>query len=192
MMRVSIRAVLLASVALPLAAQAAGKPAIPAMLERAHYVAFGYDLGDGVVSTNQISAVAGGTLTEERRVLDAIRRDVEKWGRYVVADRPEDADILIVVRMSRPASMEMGTGTVGGSDAFGRSRGETGGGRTVSTRAIGGQVSSGGDRLVVYESVHGRPGTELWSAAESDGLAGSPPRLYKSFRDEVTAATKKP
>ena len=191
-MRVSLRAILLASVALPLAAQAAGKPVMPALLERAHYVAFGYDLGDGVVSTSQISVVADGTLTEERRVMDAIRRDVEKWGRYVVTNRPEDADILMVVRMGRRASLEMGSGAVGGSDAWGRSRGESAGGRGVSTRSIGGQLSSGEDRLVIYEAVNGRPGTELWGSAESGGLAGSPPRLYKSFREDVEAATKKP
>ena len=191
-MRVSVRAILLVSFALPLVAQAAGKPAIPALLERAHYVAFGYDLGDGVVSTNQISAIAGNTLTEERRALDAIRRDVEKWGRYVVTNRPEDADILIVVRMGRRASLEVGSGTVGGSGAFGQSRGEAGGGRSVSSRSVGGQLSSGEDRIVVYEAVRGRPGISLWSSADSDGLAGSPPRLYKSFREDVEAATKKP
>jgi hypothetical protein len=190
-MRISVPAILLVSIAIPLVAQAAGKPAIPALLERAHYVAFGYDLGDGVVSANQISMVAGGTLTEERRVLDAIRRDIEKWGRYAVTDRPENADILVVVRMARRASMDLGSGGTG-STAAGRSRGESGGGRTVSTRSIGGQLSSGEDRLVVYESVHGRPGISLWSSGESDGLAGSPPRLYKSFREDVEAATKKP
>ena len=191
-MRVSVRAILLASIALPLVAQAAGKPAIPALLERAHYVAFGYDLGDGVVSTSQISIVAGNTLIEERRVMDAIRRDIEKWGRYVATDRPEDADILVVVRLSRRASVEVGSAPIGGSGASSRSRGEGGGGRTVSSRSIGAQISSGGDRLVVYESVHGRPGISLWSSSETDGLAGSPPRLYKSFREDVEAATRKP
>ena len=191
-MSVRLRALLVASFALPLVAQAAPKSAIPALLERAHYVAFGYDLGDGVVSTNQISAVAGDTLNEERRAVDAIRRDIEKWGRYVVTDRPEDADILIVVRMGRRASMEVGSGTVGGSGAFGQSRGESGGGRSVSSRSIGGQLSSPEDRIVVYEAVRGRPGISLWSSAETDGLAGSPPRLYKSFREDVEASVKKP
>ena len=191
-MSVRLRALLVASFALPLVAQAAPKSAIPALLERAHYVAFGYDLGDGVVSTNQISAVAGDTLNEERRAVDAIRRDIEKWGRYVVTDRPEDADILIVVRMGRRASMEVGSGTVGGSGALGQSRGESGGGRSVSSRSIGGQLSSPEDRIVVYEAVRGRPGISLWSSAETDGLAGSPPRLYKSFREDVEASVKKP
>lgn len=190
-MSVRLRALLVASFALPLVAQAAPKSAIPALLERAHYVAFGYDLGDGVVSTSQISAVASDTLNEERRAVDAIRRDIEKWGRYMVTDRPEDADILIVVRMGRRSSMEVGSGA-GGSGASARSRGESGGGRSVSSRSIGGQLSSPDDRIVVYEAVRGRPGISLWSSAETDGLAGSPPRLYKSFREDMEASAKKP
>ena len=189
-MTVRLSALLVASFALPLVAHAAPKTAIPALLEQARYVALGYDVGDGVVNTNQISAIASETLPEERRALEAIRHDLEKWGRYVVTNRPGDADILIVVRKGRRSSLELGSGTAGTGGAT-RSGGE-GGGRSVSNRSIGGQLSSGEDRLAVYESAGGRPGISLWSAAATDGLAGSPPRLYKSFRDDVEEATKKP
>jgi hypothetical protein len=178
-MTVRLHALLVASFALPFVAHAAPKTAIPALLEQARYVALGYDVGDGVVYTNQISAIASETLPEERRALDAIRRDLEKWGRYVVTNRPEHADILIVVRMGRRSSLEIGSG-------------QSAGGRPMSSRAIGGQLSSGEDRIAVYEAVRGRPGISLWSAAQTDGLAGSPPPLYKSFREEVEASAKKP
>ena len=181
--------VLLTTLALPLAAHAAPKVTIPALLERARYVALGYDVGgDSFVSADQISAVAADTLTEERQAIEAIRRDIEKWGRYSLTTRPEQADILIAVRFGRRAAVEVGTGT--GNP--GRSRGDTGGGRVVSNRTISGQLSSSEDRVVIYEAVGGRPGMRLWSAAETGGLAGSPPRLYKSFREEIEAAAKKP
>jgi hypothetical protein len=70
-------------------------------------VALGYDLGDGFLSADQIAAVSAGTLTDERRAIEAIRTDLEKWGRYIVTDRPEQADILIAVRVGRRASTEV-------------------------------------------------------------------------------------
>ena len=189
MMRVQSCVLLLTLVALPSAAGAAPKTRVPALLERARYVALGYDVGgDSFVSADQISAVAAETLTEERDALEAIRRDLEKWGRYSVTTRPEQAEILIAVRIGRRAALEVGTGT----SNPGGSRSGPGGSRIVSSRTIGGQLSSNEDRVVVYEAVGGRPGIRLWSAAEAGGLAGSPPRLYKSFRDEIEAAAKKP
>ena len=151
-------------------------------------MAFGYDVGDGFVSANHISAVAAHTLTEERRAVEAIRHDIEKWGRYIVTDRPEHADILIVVRLGRRASLEVGTGTDGSS----RNPGEARDVRSSGSRTVGVQLSSNEDRIDVYEAVGGRPGIRLWSGASTDGLAGSPPRLYKSLREEIEASKKTP
>jgi len=187
-MRLHSCALLLTVVALPLAADAAPKTAVPALLERARYVALGYDLGDGFLSADQIARVSTGTLTDERRAIEAIRNDLEKWGRYIVTDRPEQAEILIAVRAGRRAALEVGTRT--GNP--GASRGETGDSRSVSNRTIRGQLSSNEDRVEVFEAVRGRPGMRLWSAATADGLAGSPPRLYKALREEIEASAKKP
>jgi len=189
-MRISASALLLTLMALSPAADAASKSKTPALLERARYVALGYDLGDGFVSAANIAAVAADTRDDERRAIEAIHDDLEKWGRYVVVDHPEDAEILLVVRAGRRARVEMTGG--GGQGSRGISRGETADGRIVSSRTVGGQLSSNDDRVDVYEADHGRPGIRLWSGAQVGGMAGSPPRLYKSFREEVEAATKKP
>jgi len=194
-MRVPACALLLTVLALPAAVGASGAAPtdkIPALLERARYVALGYDLGDGFVSADRIAAVASGTLEDERRAIEAIRRDLEKWNRFVVTDRPEQADILIMVRVGRRASLEVGGGTGSGPSSRGVSRGESGGSRVVSNRTLGAQLSSNDDRVDVYEAASGRPGIRLWSGAAVGGLAGSPPRLYKSFREEIEAAAKKP
>jgi hypothetical protein len=195
-MRVPAYALLLTVLALPAAvapAHAAG-PAptdkMPALLERARYVALGYDLGDGFVSADRIALVSASTMEDERRAIEAIRRDLEKWNRYIVTERPEQADILIMVRVGRRASLEVGGGGGSRGSSWGDSRGENGGSRTVSTRTVGAQLSSNDDRVDVYEAANGRPGVRLWSGAEVGGLAGAPPRLYKSFREEIEAATK--
>ena len=188
MMRVQSCVLLLTFVALPSTAGAAPKTRVLALLERAHYVALGYDVGDGFVSADQISVVAADSLPEERDALEAIRKDIEKWGRYSVTTRPEQAEILIAVRIGRRAALEVGTGT----SNPGGGRSGPGASRIVSSRTIGGQLSSNEDRIAVYEAVGGRPGIRLWSAAEAGGLDGSPPRLYKSFREEIEAGAKKP
>jgi hypothetical protein len=191
-MRMPAYALLLTLMALSPAAGAASKSKTPALLERARYVALGYDLGDGFLSADQIARVSAGTLTDERRAIEAIRTDLEKWGRYIVTDRPEQADILIAVRVGRRASTEVRSGT---GDPGAISRGEGGNTRSVSNRTIGAQLSSNDDRVDVYEAVSGRPGIRLWSAASVGGLAGSPPSLYKSFREEIgeaPPAAKKP
>jgi hypothetical protein len=191
-MRIPACALLLTLLALSPAANAASKSKTPALLERARYVALGYDLGDGFVSADRVALVSAGTIEDERRAIEAIRRDLEKWNRFVVTDRPEQADILIMVRVGRRASLEVGGGAGSGPGSVGVSRGEVGGSRVVSNRTIGAQLSSNDDRVDVYEAVSGRPGIRLWSGAEVGGMAGSPPRLYKSFREEVEAAAKKP
>ena len=185
-MRIPACALLLTLLALSPAANAASKSKTPALLERARYVALGYDLGDGFLSADQIARVSAGTLTDERRAIEAIRTDLENWGRYSVTDRPEHADILIAVRVGRRATMEVRSGT---DDPGAISRGEGGNTRSVSNRTIGAQLSSNDDRVDVYEAVNGRPGIRLWSAASVGGLAGSPPSLYKSFREEIGEAT---
>jgi hypothetical protein len=186
-MRVNSYALLLALVLSP-AADAASKSKMPALLERARYVALGYDLGDGFVSADRIALVSAGTLEDERRAIEAIRIDLEKWGRYIVTDRPEQADILIAVRVGRRAALEVG----GGAGSRAVSRGEAGGNRVGSSRTIGAQISSNDDRVEVYQAVSGRPGIRLWSGAAIGGLAGTPPRLYKSLREEIEAAAKQP
>jgi hypothetical protein len=186
LMRVHLSALLVAFVTLPVTADAAQNTVVPALLERALYVALGYDLGDGFLSADQIAAVAAATLPEERRAVDAIRNDLEKWGRYVVTTRPEQAEIIIAVRLGRRVSLVGGIGTGNPGDR----RSGAGGSRTAPSRTIGGQLSSNEDRISVYEAVDGRPGIRLWTAAGDGGLAGSPPPLYKSLREEVEATTK--
>src|SRR4030095_9572998 len=98
------------------------------------------------------------TRPDERRAIEAIRSDLEKWGRYIVTDHPQDAEILIVVRVGRRGGFEITSGRGSPID----SRGE-GTRRVVSTRTIGGSLSSNDDRVDVYEARGGRPGIRLWS-----------------------------
>jgi hypothetical protein len=162
----------------------AGEPKLPALLDRARYVALGYDLGDGFLSAHALSLAPAHTLPEERQAIDAIRQDIEKWGKYVVTVRPENADLLIAVRVGRHAALEVGGSRGRPSDGRPGDRRPTGG------RTYRGEISSSGDMVEVYEAVGGRPGMLLWRGRETDGLSGSPPRLFKAFREEMELQAK--
>jgi hypothetical protein len=166
----------------------AAEPKTPqGLLDHARYVALGYDIGTGFLSAHQLALAPGDTLTEERQAIEAIRKDLEKWGKYVVTRRPEDADLLIAVRMGRRATLEIGTARGGPG------RGEPSQGRTNKGRSYGAEVSSPrGDMVEVYEATGGGPGMLLWRGMDQDGLSGTPPRLYKAFREEMERKAKKP
>jgi hypothetical protein len=169
-------------------AHAAERKSPDALLDRARYVALGYDVGHGFVGAQELALLPAHTLTEERQAIEGIRKDLANWGKYVVTLQPKDAELLIAVRVGRRASLEIGGGG-GGSVA---SRGGRSDGRVTGGRSLGGQVSSSGDMVEVYEATGGRPGMLLWRAMESDGLSGAPPRLYKAFRDEMEKKAKNP
>jgi hypothetical protein len=146
--------------------------AAAARLALARYVALGFDTGDGFVG--EVEA-APGLLPRERRALEAIRSQLEQWGRYVITARASEAEVLLAIRVGRPLAIGarvLGPGPRSGS-------------------GFEAQVSSGEDMIEVYEAVGGRPGTLLWQSGKKDGLAGERPPLFEQLRNEVEAAAKK-
>lgn len=172
----ALPALLFFSLAAPVAA---GKKIVPARIAQARYVALGYDLGDRFMS--ETAAIANpDVLPEERRALQAIADDIRRWGKYVVTVRPEDAELLIAVRIGRRASVDGAIGMGPGGAPVGPYRGA--GVVSSSGRA---EISSNADMLTIYESAGGRVGAQLWRVISGGGLAGQPPRLYQEFRADV-------
>jgi hypothetical protein len=153
----------------------AGKRTVPDRVLQARHIALGYDLGDRFVAEDA-PAASPDVLPEERRVLQVIRDEVRRWGMYVLTARPGDAELLIAVRLGRPADLGAGAG---GSGYLGG----PGGMRRGSS--YGGEVSSSDDRLTVYDCVEGRVGKRLWRSGKSGGLVGAPPALFTEFRTDV-------
>ena len=94
-MRDTVSSLLVGAVlAAPLALLPPAEAGPPAQLALARYVALGYDRGDRFVS---VTDVRTDFLLEERAALQTIRAEIERWERYVVVDRPGQADLLIAV-----------------------------------------------------------------------------------------------
>jgi hypothetical protein len=162
----------------------AGSARVPAEISQARYVALGYDTGDGFLSERQGLEQPDKILPEDLSALRAVRDQLESWDKYVVVDRPEEAELLFVVRAGRRAVVGVGTplrGGAGGGLA----------GAPPGMTSYGGQISSQGDMLTIYEARQGRPGTQLWREKHA---AGFPSRLFDRFKADVerSAVPKKP
>jgi hypothetical protein len=172
---------------LPPAHALAGKKGVPARIAQARYVAIGYDLGDRFLS--EVDAIANpDILPEERRAVQAIREDLERWGRYVVVDRPRDAELFFAIRVGRRGSVTGGMIGGGPRSPIGGAGGMRAGGGFGSA-----ELSSSSDMLTVYDASGGRLGAQLWRMQKSGGLAGEPPMLYRELRSsvELTPAPEK-
>jgi hypothetical protein len=145
----------------------------PAQLAIARYVALGYDVGDGFVSETDVRANVD---SEERAALQQIRENLERWGKYVVAVRPADADVLIAIRKGRLVS-------VGGGVRIAR----PGAGPASTGPAFGAQLSSPEDMIEVFD----RGGSLVWRGMQSNGLSGAGPPLFDAFRKEVEKHERK-
>ena len=164
-----------ASLACLLPGPASAAKKVPAQLALARYVCLGYDMGQGFMSEQQSISAPYDVYPEDREALDAVRDALQKWGKYVITVRPEDAELLIAVRFGRRAS---GTAGIGAGPGGGRGRfGSLGVGQA--------ELSSSDDLLTIYESRGGRAGASLWRQQGKGLFAGSPPRAFAEFRADV-------
>jgi hypothetical protein len=149
------------------------------LLAAATYVAIGFSGGSGFVS----DADAGKSMDvsqEDRAALLAIRKQFEKWHRYVLTNFPDRADLLVTIRAGR-------LGHAGGQTPVG--------GRPPGTGVNGfdAGVSSPDDMLSVYSRTSASNPRSLalvWRRAIPNGLSGSPAPLFEEFRSAVDAASK--
>ncbi|HXY42521.1 MAG TPA: hypothetical protein VEQ10_22795 [Vicinamibacteria bacterium] len=150
---------------------------VPAQLALARYVCLGYDTGQGFMSEQQSVSQPYDVYPEDRQALDAVRDALQKWGRYVLTTRAEDAELLIAVRFGRRGG---GGAGLGGGSGTGRGQfGSLGSGQA--------ELSSSDDLFTIYEARGGRAGTPLWRQQGHGLFAGSPPKAFAEFQADVEA-----
>lgn len=142
-------------------------------LARAKYVALGYDSGESFVSEGDAQRRLM-LSAEDRAALVAIRKQFEKWQRYVLTQFPEQADLLVSVHVGRRVSVIGRTG-IGGSQ---------------SPKGFGIQLSTPDDVLSVYATAGGRGRALVWRKQMPKGLTGVPAPLFERLRASVEAAGK--
>jgi hypothetical protein len=175
----------------------AGKKTVPERIVQARSVALGYDLGDRFVSEGA-SAAEPGVGPEGRRALQAVSQEFRRWGRYAVVNRPEEADLLVGIRLRRSASASGGIGGGVSNGAGGLGGTFDGSVRRGSSYNI--DYSANDDVLSVYDGADGKVGKLLWHKSKAYGLTGDNSALVAQFRTDVErtpatpgqAATKPP
>ena len=168
--------VLLASPASPGKPAAQGNAGDIRLMAVAKYVAIGYDTGDRFVPEFDLQASRETTPADRKAYLE-VRKQFEKWHRYVLVDRPADAELLIGVRAGR--FLSAGGAIQGGGN-------QPVAGTAGQSREI--QVSAPHDMLTVRD----RAGSLLWRQQLSDGLTGPEVPLFEKLRTAVEAGSKRP
>ena len=150
------------------------------LLATATYVAIGFGGGGGGFISDVDSGKAVGVSQEDRTALVEVRKQFEKWHRYVVTNFPDQADVLVTVRVGRRGSV---TGSV---PVGGRPPG------TGLQRGGAGVGSPDDDMLCAYTNatMGGRKRlTLVWQRASPNGLSGNPAPLFQEFRLAIDAAS---
>jgi hypothetical protein len=164
------------------------KPIVPAIFKNAQYV--------------YVEAIDGqefdpGLNPDDRQAIADVQAALQKWNRYSLTTRREDANFVIVVRKGRAvvakAGVIIGSSSgpgVGsgpqGNPSSGQPRGPAGAG--VGTVA-GGEVGTPDDLLEICQlNTNGTLSTPLWMRTFPDGLDGPKVMLFEQFKDAVEKA----
>lgn len=145
-----------------------------------------YHGGDPSVSVSTDGRASGdaGVLSpraypEDRRALADFEAAVEKWGKYKLVGRPEDAELIFVVRKGRVvAGKPYPTIKIGSNRP------------PVIGSGAQAEVGDDFDTLTIYDGALGIDSAPIWSARMNEGLTGSNPKLLQELRKKVEEAEK--
>jgi hypothetical protein len=138
--------------------------ALSLRLARAMNVAIGFDTSVGFTSNPPSS--------EDREALFAVRRGLERSGRYWIVSNPREADLFIAIRV--------------------RSVLEGSSGKPVRRHGLAfrGEGHAKADILSVYDPRFLPTGNPLWRGVMLGGLSGDRPPLLASFEADVERLVK--
>jgi hypothetical protein len=153
---------------------AKSKAVLPDLVVQARYVYVTSDYG------SQFSA---NTFPDDRQAISDVREALNKWKKYIVVNRREQADLILLVRKGRLAAVR--PRVVIGKRAPDEV-GETQPG--VGTQA---DFGSSEDLLSVYDARRGGIESALWRQYQAGGLDAPGVPLLARFRKDVEDAAKK-
>jgi hypothetical protein len=171
--------------ALSLAQHKTRKPIVPAIFNHAQYVYV--EAVDGQEFDPQL-------YREDRQAIADVQDALQRWNRYALTTRREDANIVIVVRKGRAvvasAGVVIGSSSGGtgpqGNPSPGQPRGQAGTGVGV---VGGGEVGTPDDLFEICQlDPNGTLSTPIWMRTFPDGLDGPKVMLFEQFKAAVERA----
>jgi hypothetical protein len=135
-------------------------------------------------------------LPEDRKAILDVQNALKDWNRYLVTVKRREAEILVVVRKGRIASVN---GSIGGNVGGGRS--ESGPHHELGSNqpkaeggdeaGVGPEVAGRDDLFFVYlGSPDGSLTGPIWIHHQKDGLDTPDIPLFKQFKEFLDAASK--
>lgn len=115
---------------------------------------------------------------EDRRAIAEVQQRIQEWGRYKLAYKERDADIIVVVRRGVAATLTPEVIIGAGS-----------GQPTRPGVGMATEMGPNEDMFAVYDAHFGIDNAPLWRRLQKGGLLNEMP-LFKDFKKEVEAANK--
>ena len=139
-------------------------------------------------------------LSEGRKAIVDVQDALRVWNRYVITVKRREAELLVVVRKGRFASVRgsvggnagSGPGESGPHDDRGSTQPKAEGGVTAG---VGAEVGSKDDLFYVYLYLVNQDGSlwgPIWMHHQKDGLDTPDIPLFKQFKESIEAASKLP
>lgn len=120
-------------------------------------------------------------LPGDRRAVIDVQNAIRKWGHYALANRPEDSDLILLVRKGRAVATQP------------QVRVEVGSSRPAQLGADAPvDLGDSRDMLAMYDSTVGVDSAPLWRDIMSEGLAAPDVELVQKLRKAVEQAAKVP
>ena len=152
---------------------AQSKSRLPQLVVKARYL---------MVTTPQGTEPSPTVPPEDLRAVADVQAALQKWGRYTLVYKAEQADLIIAVRRGRLGSV---TPTIEVGRSSDKSEEKTGYG-------LGAEAGSPYDLFAVYNArTGGLDSPALWRAMEKKGLDPPDLPLFKKFQKEVEQAAAK-
>jgi hypothetical protein len=185
------RAIALLLILVPVLVHAQQKPKkhndVPAVFQNARFI---------YVEAMDGDALKPGLYPPDRQAIFDVEDSLRDWNRYGLAIRRSDADLVLVVRKGRLASVAARTGVSGGTRLPGgsnpngsRPSGQIG--QPVDDEGVGtsAEVGPANDLLRVYlVSSDGKLTGPVWNREIQDGLDAPPVMLMQQLRTAVERA----
>ena len=155
------------------------KNGMPALITNATYV---------FVTTYDGDLLNPEVIPEDRQAVDNVQEALEKWGRYRLVYKLQEADLILVVRTGRALEINAGIQRSTTTGLGGRSG--------SSAQMVGAEAGDTRDILAVYAASQGaqaiKSSPPLWRNRAVEGLKGPEIPLLKEFQAKVEASRKKP
>ena len=154
-------------------AAAQGYNPLPKLVVQAKYVLVTTYAGDDLTNPRM--------MPDDRQAVVDVQNAIKKWGRYALAYRTQDADLILLVRKGHVVESLPGMRVGAGSNT-----------KPTMGAEVPTDVGGARDMLALYDATNGIDSAPLWRDLMKGGLNPPQMALMGELRGAIDAAAKVP